>query len=223
MPSRSRAMLLALGLMLSGPAHGDASAGEPPRIRKPQPAPDTKPEILPLPPAVFDNKLAIGGNDVKARQIDTRLDVEVRVNGRGPYRFVVDSGADTSAVGLRVAHDLELPLGTPAILNGMTSRDIVDRVAATIGHDAVRGVHDRAGRRRCARGRRARRCRRAGNARRARGPGHARGPGRRPRARHRRHGGRSARTAAASSPRSTSSTSTSTSTSTCRRPAFPVV
>ncbi|GAA3898857.1 hypothetical protein GCM10022276_17220 [Sphingomonas limnosediminicola] len=128
MPSRSRAMLLALGLMLSGPAHGDASAGEPPRIRKPQPAPDTKPEILPLPPAVFDNKLAIGGNDVKARQIDTRLDVEVRVNGRGPYRFVVDSGADTSAVGLRVAHDLELPLGTPAILNGMTSRDIVDRV-----------------------------------------------------------------------------------------------
>ena len=54
--------------------------------------------------------------------------VDVRVNGRGPYRFVVDSGADTSVVGLRIARDLQLPLGTPAILNGMTARSIVDRV-----------------------------------------------------------------------------------------------
>ena len=72
--------------------------------------------MLPLPPAQFDNTLAIGGKDVKAREIDTRLSVNVQVNGRGPYHFVVDSGADTSAVGLRIAHDLELPLGTPAIV-----------------------------------------------------------------------------------------------------------
>ena len=57
---------------------------------------------------------------MKAREVDTRLSVDVRVNGRGPYHFVVDSGADTSVVGLRIAHDLQLPLGTPAILNGMT-------------------------------------------------------------------------------------------------------
>jgi hypothetical protein len=31
-------------------------------------------------------------------------------------------------VGLHIAHDLQLPLATPAILNGMTSRDVVDRV-----------------------------------------------------------------------------------------------
>ena len=41
---------------------------------------------------------------------------------------MVDSGADTSAVGLRIARDLQLPLGTPAILNGMTARNLVDRV-----------------------------------------------------------------------------------------------
>jgi hypothetical protein len=128
MPARSRVLLLAFGLMLSGLAAGEASAGDPPRISKPRPAPNTVPDVPPLPPAVFDNKLAIGGADVKARQIDTRLDVEVRVNGSGPYRFVVDSGADTSAVGLRIARDLQLPLGSQAILNGMTSRDIVDRV-----------------------------------------------------------------------------------------------
>src|SRR5207253_10153284 len=81
-----------------------------------------------LPPPQFDNTLAIGGKDVKARQIDTRLSVDVQLNGRRPYHLVVDSGADTSAVGLHIAHDLELPLGTPAIVNGMTSRDLVDRV-----------------------------------------------------------------------------------------------
>jgi hypothetical protein len=81
-----------------------------------------------LPPAVIDNTLAIGGDDINARKVETRMTVEVQVNGRGPYHFVVDSGADTSAVGLRIARDLQLPLGTPVILNGVTDRSIVDRV-----------------------------------------------------------------------------------------------
>jgi predicted aspartyl protease len=120
-----------------------ASAVEPPKISKPKPAPSTPPDIPPLPPAVFDPTLAIGGTDLKAREIDTRLSVEVRVNGRGPYHFIVDSGADTSAVGLRIAHDLELPLGTPVTLNGMTSRNIVDRVKVdelTLGPTTVRDL-----------------------------------------------------------------------------------
>jgi len=126
------ALILAFGLMLSAVA-GSAVAGtnavaEPPRISKPRPAPDTPPDIPPLPPAFFDPTLAVGGDDVKARKIESRLSVDVQVNGRGPYKFIVDSGADTSAVGLRIARDLQLPLGTPAILNGMTSRNIVDRV-----------------------------------------------------------------------------------------------
>jgi aspartyl protease len=65
------------------------------------------------------------------------------VNGRGPYRFVVDSGADSSAVGLRIAHNLELPLGTPVIVNNMTSRDLVDRVKVaqlTLGPTTVRNL-----------------------------------------------------------------------------------
>nr|WP_283937845.1 retroviral-like aspartic protease family protein [Sphingomonas hankyongi] len=81
-----------------------------------------------LPPAYFDPSLAVGGEDVKAKKIETRLSVAVHVNGSGPYQFIVDSGADSSVVGLRIAKDLQLPLGTPAILNGMTSRNIVDRV-----------------------------------------------------------------------------------------------
>jgi hypothetical protein len=67
----------------------------------------------------------------------------VLVNGRGPYRFIVDSGADTSVVGLRIAQGLQLPLGTPAILNAMTARNIVDRVKVdelTVGSNTFRNL-----------------------------------------------------------------------------------
>jgi hypothetical protein len=120
---------LALGLALFATQSVAADLAQAPRIGRPVPVDPNRPnDVLPLPPAEIDNKLAIGGDEVKARQADTRLNVEVHLNGHGPYRFVVDSGADTSAVGLRIARDLELPLGKPAILNGMTSRDVVDRV-----------------------------------------------------------------------------------------------
>ena len=105
-----------------------AEESGPPVIGKYRAAPATKPNVAPLPPAEFDNALAVGGKDMKAREVDTRLNVDVHVNGRGPYRFVVDSGADTSVVGQRIARDLELPLGTPVILNGMTARNVVDSV-----------------------------------------------------------------------------------------------
>jgi hypothetical protein len=126
--------------MLSAVATASADA---PVIRKPMPAPNSTPNVPPLPPAVFDNALAIGGDDLKAKKVDTRLMVYVLVNGRGPYRFVVDSGADTSVVGLRIARDLQLPLGTPAILNATTSRNLVDRVLVdqlTLGPTTVNNL-----------------------------------------------------------------------------------
>ena len=81
----------------------------------------------PLPPAVIDDTLDVGGEDIKARQVETRMTVEVRLNGRGPFRFLVDSGADSSVVGQGVARDLKLPLGTPAKLNSMTGTTVVSR------------------------------------------------------------------------------------------------
>lgn len=134
---------LALALTCSALASTVADAAEPPRISRPRPAPAIPPNVPPLPPAVIDNKLAVGGEDVRARKVETRLSVDVEVNGRGPYKFIVDSGADTSAVGLRIAHALQLPLATPAILNGMTSRELVDRVkvdALTLGPSTIRNL-----------------------------------------------------------------------------------
>jgi len=118
---------LILVLALCAASRADTAA-QVPRISKPRPAPPAVSIMPPLPPAVIDDTLAIGGQDVKARRTETRLTVEVYINGHGPYQFVVDSGADSSVVGLRIAHDLQLPLGTPVVLNGMTERSIVDRV-----------------------------------------------------------------------------------------------
>ena len=126
----TRRFALVIALVAASAAAGDVRAAEPPVIRKPMPPPPTPPNVPPLPPAYYDPALAIGGEDLKARKEETRLSVHVRVNGSGPYRFIVDSGADTSVVGLRIARDLQLPLGTPAVLNGMTARNLVDRVRA---------------------------------------------------------------------------------------------
>ncbi|HWJ59704.1 MAG TPA: aspartyl protease family protein [Sphingomicrobium sp.] len=136
------ALIVALGLLLPSATMAGRLA-EPPRIMKPQPAPNTSPNVPPLPPAKFDPSLAVGGDEVKARKVETRLSVDVMVNGRGPYKFIVDSGADTSAVGLNIARQLELPLGTPAILNGMTARNLVDRVkvdSLTLGPSTIRNL-----------------------------------------------------------------------------------
>ena len=127
LPIRRFVLILAAALAAWAGAPAVA-ADQATEIGKPRPAPSTPAEILPLPSAVIDPTLAIGGDDLKARKVSTRLNVEVKVNGRGPYRFVVDSGADTSVVGLRIARDLQLPLGTPAILNATTARSVVDRV-----------------------------------------------------------------------------------------------
>jgi hypothetical protein len=136
-------LILAFAVMLTGVTRDVEAAAEPPKIRKPSPAPPGPSDLPRLPPAVIDPNLAVGGEELKARKIETRLSVEVKVNGRGPYRFIVDSGADTSVIGMRIARDLQLPLARPTILNAMNSRTIVDRVKVaelTLGTSTVRNV-----------------------------------------------------------------------------------
>src|SRR4029078_9243123 len=104
---------LAIGLELSALA-GDASvAAQNPKIAKPVLVPPK--EMPPLPPAVIDNQLLIGGEDINAKKDNTRMTVEVRVNGRGPYQFLVDSRANTSVVGLRISPVPQVALGAPPL------------------------------------------------------------------------------------------------------------
>jgi predicted aspartyl protease len=128
------ASALALGLLLLG-AQLDAQ-----RQRK---LLDPAARMPALQPAVIDDSLTIAGEEIAARKLRSRMTVEVGVNGTGPYRFVVDSGADTSVIGKRLADALTLPAGRPALLNTMTDSSQVERVlvgSLQIGSSAFRDL-----------------------------------------------------------------------------------
>jgi hypothetical protein len=67
--------------------------------------------------AVIDNCLTVDGMPMAARALDTRLSVNVQVNGSGPFQFLVDSGADGFVIGAMLARRLGLPAGEPVRLN----------------------------------------------------------------------------------------------------------
>jgi len=81
-----------------------------------------------IPPATIDDRLEVSGNSIAARQIRTRLFVPVTVDGQGPFRFLVDSGADRSVIGRELARTLGLPAGPSAIVQGMAGASRVETV-----------------------------------------------------------------------------------------------
>lgn len=108
------------------------------------PPAQARPHRLPaLPPADVDHTLAVGGDDIAAKRTNTRMTVAVQIEGRGPYRFVVDSGADTSVVGTRLANALKLPVRGQILVHGMTASATVNRVRVNelaLGQSVVRDL-----------------------------------------------------------------------------------
>jgi predicted aspartyl protease len=127
----------ACGMLLAVFATSASAPGDTPR------KPAAQPRLPPLPPAVIDNTLAVGGADIAARKVSTRMTVAAHIDGHGPFRFVVDSGADSSALSLRTAQSLRLAAGTPVMLHGMTASSIVDRVMVAelgLGQSLIRDL-----------------------------------------------------------------------------------
>lgn len=92
---------------------GSASAQLPPA--RPTP-PAEQPFIK---PATIDDTLEVTGDSIAAKQINTRMLVDVQIDGKGPYGFFVDSGADRTVIGETLAARLSLPAGRSVILNSM--------------------------------------------------------------------------------------------------------
>lgn len=127
---RKRRVALAAAAIIAGTAMA-VGASEPASGGPAAPPPRVDPAAARMPslqPAKLDDTLSIGGTEIDGKKILSRMTVNVQVNGTGPYRFVVDSGADTSVVGERIANGLRLPLGRRAILNSITDSQLVDRV-----------------------------------------------------------------------------------------------
>jgi predicted aspartyl protease len=86
-----------------------------------------EPEILRLaPPPGSGPEFAIPTTNDRAG----RIVVEVLVNGLGPYRFIVDTGANRSVISQRLAQLLALPAGTAAdaVVHGITGFAVMPQV-----------------------------------------------------------------------------------------------
>ncbi|GAA0669780.1 putative aspartyl protease [Sphingomonas insulae] len=99
-------------------------------------APPRQPTIT-VGEATLDDTLEIAGDSVAGEQVETRMAVDVAIDDRGPYRFVVDSGADRTVIGERLAAALRLPAGQPVTLHGMAGSS--RRETALIARLAVGG------------------------------------------------------------------------------------
>ncbi|CAN5446678.1 retropepsin-like aspartic protease [soil metagenome] len=74
------------------------------------------------------------GERTKALDAAGRLTVQVFINGRGPYAFLVDTGANASVVSMEVAATLNLPSGPPVSLHSIAGVQL----AATALVDSIR-------------------------------------------------------------------------------------
>lgn len=129
--------LLPLWLLL---AAGQHAPPDPPPADPPRPV---RPPTIAVGEASIDDTLEIGGEDIAALQLETRMAVDVSIDGRGPYRFVVDSGADRSVIGARLAATLGLPPGPSVTLHGMAGasrRDTVRIARLAVGRSVVEDV-----------------------------------------------------------------------------------
>jgi predicted aspartyl protease len=115
------------------------AAGLPPDLALPER------ELRPprIPPAEIDNALEVTGEALKAREADTRLTIDVALNGKGPFRFLVDSGADRTVVGRNLAAQLALEAGPNVRVVTMADSSDVQtvRVASLgMGRSSVDGL-----------------------------------------------------------------------------------
>jgi predicted aspartyl protease len=94
-------------------------------VAAPDVNPPSAPEVPLIPTATIDNSLEITGEEIDAEQKRNRLFIDVRINDQGPFRFLVDSGADRSVVGSGLADRLQLPAGGDVRLQGMAGQATV--------------------------------------------------------------------------------------------------
>ncbi|GAA0615933.1 retropepsin-like aspartic protease [Brevundimonas kwangchunensis] len=64
----------------------------------------------------------------------TRVGAEVMINNRGPFTFVVDTGAGATSIADTVAAQLNLPAGPPMIVHGITTASVVQSAAVSRLH-----------------------------------------------------------------------------------------
>lgn len=79
-------------------------------------------------PDMISSENMVGDVLVKLGELDKRLTVPVAVGNRGPYNFIIDTGAERTVVSRELASILRLDPAKPVTLTSMTGRSLVDTV-----------------------------------------------------------------------------------------------
>jgi len=87
----------------------------------PSPAAPASDEAIPLvsPPPPDISELPAGSTAVKLIPVETRMSVEVTINGAGPFPFIVDSGASRTVISGSLARLLGLPSNGPVLIHSV--------------------------------------------------------------------------------------------------------
>ena len=93
-----------------------AKASQPPLLESQRGAYGAAPAEMPSPMAA-------------GKEVADRLTVPVHINGKGPYRFVVDTGADRTVLATEVGVELGLVPGPKVLLNGVVQTMIAQTVS----------------------------------------------------------------------------------------------
>ncbi len=136
-------VLVPSAVLLANPVAARPSAARSLAANAPAISPPATPPVPKIPPATIDDTLEVDGDALDAEQHRSRMFVAVGVNGQGPFRFLVDSGADRSVIGAALAQRLQLPPGEPVNLQGMAGASRVDTVIVDklqLGSNAARAV-----------------------------------------------------------------------------------
>lgn len=91
-------------------------------------APGGVPPVPPQDPELISPESVMEATLLTLGEIDQRLTVPVAVNARGPYNFIIDTGAERTVVSRELANTLRLSSGRPVTLLSMTGRSQVDTV-----------------------------------------------------------------------------------------------
>lgn len=76
--------------------------------------------------------------------VTARMTVAVNISGRGPYRFIVDTGAERTAISRELARNLALGPGRPAVVHSLTESSRITTVlipGLQIGSRRVADIH----------------------------------------------------------------------------------
>ena len=74
----------------------------------------------------------------------TRMTVPVRIDGQGPFAFVVDTGAERTVISRELANSLDLAPGLTAIVHSMSEVSRIETVVIPnlrVGSRSVAGIH----------------------------------------------------------------------------------